>query len=76
MFASGTHSSFVPSLRIEGTLGETITPVAMPIVFAADGTPLTVGRSWSGEGFRYTRYDGPVGVGPIVCDFFPDDIPV
>ncbi len=66
--------TFVPSLRIVGTLGETIDPVDMPIGFAADGTPLTVGVVWAGDGYRYTRMDGAVGVGPVVADFNPADI--
>jgi len=71
----GTDPTFVPSLRIVGTLGETIDPPDMPIVYAADGTPLTVGEGWAGEGVEYTRYDGDVGVGPIVAQFLASDLP-
>jgi len=74
MVAEGSYPTFVPSLRIVGTLGETIDPVDMPIGYAADGTPLTVGDSWLGDGYRYTRMDGAVGVGPVVADFNPADI--
>jgi len=73
--AEGTDTTFVPSLRIVGTLGETIDPVDMPIVYAADGTPLTVGEGWAGEGVEYTRYDGDVGVGPVVAQFLASDLP-
>jgi len=71
----GSDPTFVPSLRIVGTLFETIDPVDMPIVFAADGTPLTVGEGWAGYGYRYTRYDGPDDTAPVVCDFNPADLP-
>jgi len=77
MLEAGTSLSteFAPSLRIVGTLGETINPVDMPIAYAADGTPLTVGEGWAGEGVEYTRYDGDVGVGPIVAQFLASDLP-
>ena len=75
MVREGSDPTFVPSLRIVGTLGETIKPPDMPIVYAADGTPLTVGEGWAGEGVEYTRYDGAVGVGPIVAQFLATDLP-
>jgi len=74
-FSEGTDPTFVASLNIVGTLGETIKPPDMPIVYAADGTPLTVGEGWAGEGVEYTRYDGAVGVGPIVAQFLASDLP-
>lgn len=67
--ADTSLTGFVPSLRIEDTLGETIDPPGMPIGYADDGTPLTVGESWAGNGVLYQRHDGDTATGPIVCEF-------
>ncbi len=72
---TGSDPTFVPSLRIVGTLFETITPADMPIAFAGDGTPLTVGEGWAGDGYRYIRHDGPDDTAPVVADFNPANLP-
>ena len=71
---SGSDGTFVPSLRIVGSLFETKEPSDVPIAFAADGTPLTVGDNWSGSLRRYARHDGPDGNAPVVAEVLPDDV--
>jgi len=75
---AGSDPTFVPSLRIVGTLFESFnaTPDDPPIVFAADGTPLTVGAGWAGDLYGYSRHDGADTSAPVVARFDPDDIDI
>lgn len=76
LFAVGTDPTFEPSLRIVGSLYEEVVPADMPVVFAGDGTPLTVGEGWAGNGYAYNRYDGADSSALLVASFQAGDVPV
>lgn len=69
----GSSTDWLPSLRIEGTAGESKTPADIDDAFAGDGSPLTVGDGWAGDAVSYIRYDGAAGVGPIVAKMDAND---
>ncbi|GAG02708.1 unnamed protein product, partial [marine sediment metagenome] len=52
----GADATFTPSLDIVSTLFEDKVDAAMPLGYAADGTPLTLGVLWAGDAVHYRRY--------------------